>query len=286
MSEVSSGPALRGDYDTIAADYTVRQDWSAYTEGEHELWRTLYRRQMEILPRYACREYLDSLAAMDIAAGIPDFARASDLLNRATGWQIVAVPGLIPTDVFFEHLAQRRFPVTVWLRTPEEMDYIVEPDVFHDFLGHVPLLMQPVFADYMQAYGRKGHEAAAADAVDILGRLYWYMVEFGLIRTPDGLRAYGAGILSSRGETVYCVDDPRPNRIRFDLERVMRTDYRIDDYQETYFVLDSFDELFQATARDFTPIYQRVRGQGLVPASTVLPGDTVIHRGSHAQDAA
>lgn len=286
MFDVPSSHALRGNYDNIATDYTIRQDWSAYSAAEHETWRALYRRQMEILPRYACREYLDSLAAMDIAGGIPDFGRAGELLGSATGWQIVAVPGLIPTDVFFDHLAHRRFPATVWIRTPEEMDYIVEPDVFHDFLGHVPLLMQPVFADYMQAYGRKGPQAMAQGAGTILARLYWYMVEFGLIRTPEGLRAYGAGILSSRGETVYCIEDPRPNRLRFEPERVMRTDYRIDDFQETYFVLDSFDELFRATEQDFGPIYQRVKSQGALPASAALPGDRVIHRRSHAQDAA
>jgi phenylalanine-4-hydroxylase len=278
--EIPSNSGLRGDYSRIRPDYTVDQDWSAYADEEHEIWRLLYRRQSEILPRYACREVIDAVRLMDMSAGIPDLARVNRQLDAATGWQLVAVPGLIPNDVFFDHLAHRRFPVTIWIRRRDELDYIVEPDVFHDFFGHVPLLFNPVFADYMQAYGEKGVEALAHDSVPILARLYWYMVEFGLIRTADGLRAFGAGILSSHAELPYAIESPVPNRIGFDPRRIMRTDYMIDDFQKTYFVLDSFAELFEATRRDFVPIYQQLRGQPALPAEAVLDTDVVHTRGT------
>jgi phenylalanine-4-hydroxylase len=189
----------------------------------------------------------------------------------------VAVPGLIPEEHFFAHLAQKRFPVTVWIRKREELDYLVEPDIFHDFFGHVPLLTNPIFAQFMQAYGRAGPKATAAGALKMLSRLYWYMVEFGLLQTSRGLRVYGAGILSSKGETVYSVESPKPHRIRFQLERVMRTDYLIDDFQRTYFVIDSFEQLFRAAYdTDFAPIYARhSKESGIVP-DQVLPDDSLV----------
>ena len=280
MFEVPSNSGLRGDYRQIRPDYTVEQDWSAYTAEEHEIWRTLYHRQSAMLPRYACREVIDAVRLMDVAATIPDLSDVNRKLAAATGWQLVAVPGLIPNEVFFDHLAHRRFPVTVWIRTRAELDYIVEPDIFHDFFGHVPLLFNPVFADYMQAYGEKGAEALTHDGVIMLARLYWYMVEFGLIRTEEGLRVFGAGILSSHGELSYAIDSDVPNRIRFDPTRIMRTDYMIDSFQKTYFVLDSFEQLFGATKRDFTAIYDRLRGQTVLPAEAVLTTDRVLHRGT------
>lgn len=249
MNAVSELPRLRGDHSAMRADCTVAQDCSAYSARDHAIWRTLYSRQSALLKGYACPEFISAAARLDAGAGIPDLDRTSDILRRATRWQLVPVPGLIPDDVFFAHLAARRFPVTVWIRRPEELDYLVEPDVFHDFFGHVPMLFDPVFADYLAAYGRKGVEAAARGGTKALARLYWYTVEFGLIRTPAGLRAYGAGILSSKGETIYAVDDPRPRRIDFDRDLVMRTDYRIDTYQHTYFILDSFGQLFDAMTR-------------------------------------
>jgi phenylalanine-4-hydroxylase len=269
VSAVPPQPGLRGDYAAAADDYTVDQDWRAYTAGEHALWRRLYARQSALVPRYACPEYLQALARLDCGEGVPRFDRVSRDLRAATGWEIVAVPGLIPDRAFFAHLAARRFPVTVWLRRPEEIDYIVEPDVFHDFCGHVPLLFEPSYADHVQAYGAGGLKALGLDALDMLARLYWYTIEFGLIRTRDGLRAYGAGLLSSAGELARCVDDPAPRRIAFDLERVLRTEYRIDRYQDTYFVVESFAALARATAPDFTPVYERVRRLPvLAPAAT------------------
>ncbi|MDP2698889.1 phenylalanine 4-monooxygenase [Thalassospira sp.] len=276
----NSLPNLRGDYHDSAADFTVAQDWAAYGEAEHDLWRRLYRRQTAILPGHAAPEYIANLQKMDAQGQIPHFGRINEQLYAATNWQLVAVPGLIPDDVFFDHLANRRFPVTVWLRTPAEMDYLVEPDIFHDFFGHVPMLFDPVFADYLAAYGRKGFEAIAKGGLKQLARLYWYMVEFGLINTQDGLRAYGAGILSSKSETIYCLTDSKPNRIAFELERVMRTDYKIDDFQKTYFVLDSFDQLFEATLASFGDLYARLADMPVIPPGGVLDSDRVYHFGN------
>ena len=248
----------RGDYSQIRPDYSVEQNWAGYSDAEHDLYRRLIQRQTAKLPGYACDEFIENVARLT-SDGIPRFEEANKVIGAATGWQIVAVPGLVPDDVFFRHLAQRQFPVTVWLRTPEEFDYIVEPDVFHDFFGHVPLLLNPTFADYLQEYGKGGMKAMGLDALGYLARLYWYTVEFGLIATPQGLRVYGAGILSSGGEITHCVDSPAPHRIPFDLMRVMQTEYRIDRYQDTYFVIDSYDQLFRETEQDFTPLYPRLR---------------------------
>jgi phenylalanine-4-hydroxylase len=250
---------LRGDYSQAGPDFAVEQDWSSYSAEEHALYRRLFERQSRLVPRYACPEWIEAVAGLDAAREIPRFDQVSTKLGAKTGWSIVAVPGLIPDDAFFTHLANRRFPVTVWLRRPEEFDYIVEPDVFHDFFGHVPLLFDPVYADHLHEYGKGGLKAMRLDAVKMLARLYWFTIEFGLMRTPHGVRAYGAGLLSSGGELAYCVDDPRPQRLPFDLERVMRTEYQIDRYQEKYFVIESFEQLMRETAPDFTPIYERLR---------------------------
>jgi phenylalanine-4-hydroxylase len=231
------------------------------------------------MPDYAAPEFLANIAGLDVGSGIPNFARVNDLLAAKTGFQIVAVPGLVPDDVFYDHLANRRFPVSWWIRGESELDYLVEPDVFHDFFGHVPLLAHPVFADYMVEYGKAGPLAARMGTVPMLARLYWYTIEFGLIRTAQGLRAFGAGILSSRGETVFAVESPKPNRIGFELERVLRTEYRIDDFQKTYFVIDSFQQMFDETRKPFGPIYERLRGLPAHDAGAVLSDDRVIHRG-------
>ena len=241
LAEKTDGGSLRGDYRHADADYVVGQDWAAYTPAQHALWRQLYARQAALLPGRACDAFIANLAKMNAADGIPDFERTSAILSAATGWSLVAVPGLVPDKIFFEHLAARRFPVTVWLREPEEFDYIVEPDVFHDFFGHVPLLFEPVFADHLQEYGKGGLKAMALNGLTYLARLYWYTIEFGLIDTSEGLRAYGAGLLSSGGEIEYCLSSLAPRRIAFDAERVMRTLYKIDSYQETYFVIHSFE---------------------------------------------
>lgn len=250
---------LRGDYSRAAADYSVEQDWSAYRAEEHALFKRLFDRQAKLVPRYACPEWIEAIAGLDAGSEIPEFGSISKKLKAKTGWGIVAVPGLIPDEAFFTHLANRRFPVTVWLRQPAEFDYIVEPDVFHDFFGHVPLLFDQVYADHLHEYGKGGLKAMRLDAVKMLARLYWYTIEFGLTSTPQGVRAYGAGLLSSGGELAYSVTDKKPARKKFDLEQALRTEYRIDSYQTTYFVIESFAQLMRDTAPDFTPIYARLR---------------------------
>jgi phenylalanine-4-hydroxylase len=269
---------LRGDYSRAAADYTVEQRWDEYTEEDHDIWRTLYARQSSLIERYAAPEFIAGARSLGSSSDrIPRIEDTNRILAAATGWQIVTVPGLIPEEHFFAHLAHRRFPVTVWIRRRDELDYLVEPDIFHDFFGHVPLLTNPVFARFMEAYGAAGPKAIASGGLKMLARLYWYMVEFGLIRTPAGLRVYGSGILSSKGETVYSIESDKPHRIGFDLERVMRTDYLIDAFQQTYFVLDSFDQLFHAGYNtDFAPIYAQFGNTPGISPSTVLPTDRLV----------
>jgi phenylalanine-4-hydroxylase len=249
----------RGDYSRAQADYTCPQNYAAYTAQDHDTYRRLYERQAALVPGRACDEFIAALPSLGVKDRIPRFEEINERLYKATRWEIVTVPGLIPEVPFFTLLANRRFPVTDWIRTPEEFDYIVEPDVFHDLFGHVPLLFDPVFADHMQEYGKGGLKAHRLGACELLSRLYWYTIEFGLIRQHGSLRAYGAGILSSPGELRHAVESPEPQRLPLDIERVMRTRYKIDSYQQTYFVIDSFQELFDKTAPDFTPIYERVR---------------------------
>src|SRR3954454_4309211 len=237
--------ALRGNYSKASPDYAVEQEWSHYTAAEHALYRRLFERQSKLVPKYACAEWIEAITGLDSSREIPNFKEVSKKLKGKTGWEIVAVPGLVPDDVFFTHLANRRFPVTVWLRKPEEFDYIVEPDVFHDFFGHVPLLFDSVYADHLHEYGKGGLKAMRLNAVTMLARLYWYTIEFGLVKTKSGTRAYGACLLSSGGKPAYCIDDPRPRRRPFELERIMHTEYRIHRYQDTYFVIDSFEQLMR-----------------------------------------
>ena len=265
------------------ADWTVDQAWDEYTGAEHAVWRTLFERQTKLLPDRACDEFVDGMKRLTIGPGeIPDFRRLSDALGRRTGWQVVAVPGLVPDEVFFEHLANRRFPAGQFIRKPDQLDYIEEPDVFHDVFGHVPMLMNPVMADYIQAYGKGGLRAQQLGVLPQLARVYWYTVEFGLVEQHGGVRIYGSGIASSYTESVFALEDGSPNRIGFDLARVMRTRYRIDDFQETYFVIRDIDELLELAGIDFAPIYARVKGQPEFEPGDVLPQDRVLHRGSGA----
>jgi len=267
----------------VYATGIVAQPWDDYGVEDHATWATLYARQREILQGRACDEFLAAQDAMGMTPDrIPKFDDLNVVLGAATGWTLIGVEGLLPELDFFDHLANRRFPVTWWIRRPDQIDYIEEPDLFHDLFGHVPLLMNPVFAEYMQAYGQGGVKAhgIGPDALQQLTRLYWYTVEFGLIRQQDGLRIYGSGIVSSKGESIHCLESDAPNRIGYDLERIMRTRYRIDTYQKTYFVIDSFEQLMETTRPDFTPIYARIASQPSYPAGTVLDSDRVFHRGS------
>ncbi|MDR6155182.1 phenylalanine-4-hydroxylase [Acidovorax delafieldii] len=250
----------RGDYSRANADYTCPQDYAAYTAADHDTYRRLYERQRALLPGLASQAFIDALPSLGASDRIPRFEEVNERLYKATGWELVGVPGLIPEVPFFTLLANRKFPVTDWIRKPEEFEYIVEPDIFHDLFGHVPLLFNRVFADYVQRYGQGGLKAQGLGSCEMLSRLYWYTIEFGLIREAGQLRAYGAGILSSSGELAYSVQSPEPQRIPLQLERTMRTRYKIDTYQQTYFVIDSFEQLFEMTAADFAPIYERLRG--------------------------
>jgi len=269
-----SGQALR-------PDFTIEQPVHRYTSTDHAIWKTLYERQASMLKGRVCDEFLQGLSTLGMdKERVPDFSQLNETLMRATGWQVVAVPGLVPDEVFFEHLANRRFPASWWMRKPEELDYLQEPDCFHDVFGHVPLLINPIFADYMEAYGKGGLKAHSLGALDMLSRLYWYTVEFGLIRTDAGLRIYGAGILSSQGESIYSLDSKSPNRVAFDLNRIMRTRYRIDTFQKTYFVIDSFEQLFDATRVDFAPLYEALRPLPTLGAGDIDPADTVLNVGT------
>lgn len=267
-----------------AADWTVAQAWPAYTAEEHATWDLLFDRQVAMLPGRVTAAFLKGLDVLRLSRrGIPDFAELSTRLQALTGWTVVAVPGLVPESVFFAHLAQRRFVAGRFIRRPDQLDYLQEPDVFHDVFGHVPLLADPVFADYLQAYGAGGLRSLHFGALEKLARLYWYTVEFGLIREAGGLRLYGAGIVSSYGESLYALDDPSPHRLGFDLQRVMRTRYSIDDYQQNYFVIDSFADLLRQTLEaDFAPLYAQLERLPDVDAGTLLPGDHVITRGTQA----
>ena len=267
----------------VYATGTIEQPWDDYRPEDHATWRQLFARQRALLPGRASTAFLRAQEAMGMTPdGIPRFDDLNAALAGTTGFRIVAVEGLLPELDFFDHLAHRRFPVTWWIRRPDQVDYIEEPDLFHDLFGHVPLLMDPVFADYLQAFGRGGVKAHALgpDALMFLARLYWYTVEFGLISEDDGLRIYGSGIVSSSGESVHALESTAPNRIGFDLERVMRTRYRIDTYQKTYFVIDSFEQLMDATGPDFAPIYEKLARLESIPAGDVRDGDRVYNRGT------
>ncbi len=267
-----------------AADWTIPQNWAAFTAQDHATWDRLFARQSQQLIGRACSAYLHGLDVLRLSKpGIPDFEELSERLMGLTGWQVVAVPGLVPDAVFFDHLANRRFVAGNFIRRPDQLDYLEEPDVFHDVFGHVPLLADPVYADYMQAYGQGGLRSLEYGALHKLARLYWYTVEFGLIEEEGGLRLFGAGIVSSHGESDFALDDPSPNRIAFDLLRVMRTNYRIDDYQQSYFVIPSFEALLQATVEtDFAPIYVALETQGDIAPDAVLAEDRLLTRGTQA----
>jgi phenylalanine-4-hydroxylase len=263
------------------ADWTIDQDWDNYGAAEHAVWKTLFERQTKLLPGHACDEFVDGMKKLPIGPDeIPDFRRLSDVLMPITGWQVVAVPGLVPDEVFFDHLANRRFPAGQFIRKPDQLDYIEEPDVFHDVFGHVPMLMNPVMADYIQAYGKGGLRAQKLGVLPHLARVYWYTVEFGLVEQHGGVRIYGSGIASSYTESVFALDDASPNRIGFDLPRVMRTRYRIDDFQETYFVIGAFDELLELARIDFAPVYERIKGRSEFEPGDVRPEDRVVARGT------
>ena len=262
-------------------DFTIDQRWESYTPAEHDRWDRLYAKQADVLPGRACAEFLEAVDKLELSrAGIPNMEKLSDRLERLTGWRVVPVTDLVPDDIFFDHLANRRFPAGAFIRPEEEFDYLEEPDIFHDIYGHVPLLANPVFADFMEAYGKGGNRALELGQLKNLARLYWYTVEFGLINTTDGLRIYGAGILSSPQESRFSLEDDSPNRVGFDLARIMRTRHIIDDFQQTYFVIDSFEQLLQTCYKDFGDIYASVKGLPDYDAHELVGDDDIITRGT------
>ena len=268
----------------MADDWTISQNWQNFTPAQHGVWDTLFARQVALLEGRASNAFLRGLDVLKLSKpGIPDFAELSERLTAASGWRVVAVPGLIPDAVFFDHLANRTFVAGNFIRSADSLDYLEEPDVFHDVFGHVPMLADPVFADYMVAYGQGGLRSLGFDALDHLARLYWYTVEFGLIREPGGLRIYGAGIVSSYAESVFALDDASPNRIEFDLMRVMRTEYRIDDYQQSYFVVPSLAELLRVTVEtDFAPLYTALDALPDLEVAELVAADRVLTCGTQA----
>jgi phenylalanine-4-hydroxylase len=264
-------------------DFTIDQDWDSYSPAEHSRWDRLFKRSRAILQDRACDEFIAMLNALELSqSGIPHMEKLSDRLEKMTGWRVVAVSDLVPDNVFFDHLANRRFPAGAFIRPEEEMDYLKEPDVFHDVFGHVPLLANPVYANFMQAYGKGGQRAMRLGHLANLARLYWYTVEFGLMRTNAGLRIFGAGIMSSYTESVFALESDSPNRVAFNLERVMRTKYIIDDFQQTYFVIDSFEKLLEECYQDFGPLYECVGKATDLEAHELRDGDDVLSRGSLA----
>jgi len=267
-----------------ASDWTIAQNWSDYSPQDHATWDTLFARQTRQLQGRACAAYLKGVDTLRLSRpGIPDFEELNERLAALTGWRVVAVPGLVPDDVFFDHLANRRFVSGTFIRRPDQLDYLQEPDVFHDVFGHVPLLADPVYADYMQAYGLGGLRSLQFGALHKLARLYWYTVEFGLVEEEGRLKLFGAGIVSSHGESIFALDDASPNRIAFDLLRVMRTEYRIDDYQQSYFVIPSFEALLKATVEtDFAPVYAALETLDDVAPDAALPQDRLFTRGTQA----
>jgi phenylalanine-4-hydroxylase len=257
-------------------DWTVEQCWADYSQTEHQVWQTLFERQTRLLPGRVCEEFMRGMNKLPLSPyEIPDFAKLNRTLKSQTAWEIVPVAGLVPDEVFFEHLANRRFPVGRFIRRSDQLDYLEEPDVFHDLFGHVPMLMNPIIADFVQAYGQGGLRAKTLGFLPMLARVYWYTIEFGLVM-QDGFKIYGAGIASSFGESTYALESPKPNRLAFKLERVMRTEYRIDDFQETYFVLNGIEDLLKLAEIDFEPIYRSLAEQPSFAAGLRLPSDQAL----------
>lgn len=264
-----------------AADFTIDQAWETYTPQEHDRWDRLFERMEQIAPGRACKTALDAMHTLQLSQkGIPDMGRLSDRLEKLTGWRVVPVAGLVPDEVFFNHLANKRFPAGAFIRPESEFDYLQEPDIFHDIFGHVPLLADPEFSDFLQAYGKGGQRAMSLGQLHNLARLYWYTVEFGLVREEGELRIYGAGIISSPQETVFSLESDSPNRVAFDLLRLMRTNYIIDDFQQTYFVIDNFESLLDACYEDFGDVYDRVKGMNDIDACELIESDGVITAGT------
>ena len=265
------------------SDWIIDQNWNQYTSTEHATWKVLYEQMCKMLYGRVCDEFLQGLGILKISPDhIPSFDSLSDSLMKHTGWQYVAVPGLLPDEIFFEHLANRRFPAASFMRKPNELGYLEVPDVFHDVFGHAPLLTNPFMADFIQAFGLAALNAISIGKLDQLARVYWYTIETGLVQQKNGLRAFGAAISSSAKETTFALEDKSPNRIQFDLERVMRTDFYIYDLQETYFVLNDLEDFLELARFDFLPLYKKLDGTEDIGRGDTTESDLVLQYGTGA----
>ena len=279
MKELSAQTSSRNPAPPGAgSDWTIPQRWPDYTAAEHEIWNVLFKRQVEQLQDRVVPAFNTGIEALGLAPnGIPRFETLNERLHRLTGWRVLPVPGIVPEEIFFHHLAHRQFVAGRFIRTAAQLDYLEEPDVFHDVFGHVPLLANAAYANYMQAYGEAGVRAQRGPALAQLARLYWYTVEFGLMRDEDHLRIFGAGIVSSNGESEYALTSAEPLRIGFDVRRTMRTEYQIDSFQKNYFVIDSFADLVKLTAEaDFTDIYRELATAPAIAAGATMPSDVLF----------
>ncbi|MEL7298080.1 MAG: phenylalanine 4-monooxygenase [Pseudomonadota bacterium] len=252
--------------DTGLFEYVAKQadamGWIDYSDEENSVWSLLYQRQLDVLEGRACDAFMDALSTLDLPRGrIPQCAEISETLRPLTGWSVTPVPAIIPAQDFFELLASKRFPAASFIRRRQDLDYLEEPDIFHEVFGHTPHLTDDRFAQFTHAYGKAGLAASDADR-ELLARLYWFTVEFGLVRSADGVRAYGAGICSSPGETRFAVEDQRPERRSFDVLDVLRTPFRIDTYQDIYYVIEDFDQLFELAYSDLSALLRQAKRLG------------------------
>ncbi|WP_238388035.1 phenylalanine 4-monooxygenase [Hymenobacter sediminis] len=226
----------------------LTQDYSRYTAADQHVWQLLFDRQMALLPGRAADAFLEGVKQIGFTRDtIPDFREINPRLRELTGWELVVVPGLVDDTEFFGLLAQRKFPATTWLRKLEQLDYLEEPDMFHDVFGHVPLLTNPGFAQFLQQLGEAAqhHANRWPGNLELFTRLYWFTAEFGLVQQPEGLRIYGAGLLSSHGEVKFSLGE-QPTRLPFTLDGVLNTAFEKDKFQELYFVLSDLEQLPQA----------------------------------------
>lgn len=258
-----------------ASDWTMPQNWDAFTDEEHGVWDRLLAKQSSALDNLASKAFLKGLDILNLSKpGIPDHHELNERLKTSTGWEIVAVPGWIPNEPFFTHLVNKRFPAANFLRSGKDMDYSDEPDMFHDIFGHIPMLTDPVFSDFLVAYGKAGLRAEKLGASDYLGRLWLYTVEFGLVVEEGELRAYGGGLLSSLAETIAAVASPDVRRLRLEIPRVMRTGYHFDKFQDVYFVVDSFNDLLRQTEQtNFAVLYEEITELGDLDPAASTPQD-------------
>jgi len=272
------------NYQPERPDWTIDQGWDRYTEQDHATWRILYQRMTKLMKGRACELFERGISELPMdSEHIPNFVDLSERLQKHSGWTVVAVPGLVPDNIFFEHLANRRFPSGCYIRKPHEMDYQEYPDVFHDIFGHIPLLMYPLMGDFIQSCGKaavKAHQLKQLDVIERIARLYWYIVEVGLVQEKDGIRSFGAAIASSEKEILFSLENDSPNLVMFDVERVMRSEFWIYDLQQTYFVLKDMNDLISIAQINLDAITEKLNGTPDIELGDLVPEDQVIQHGT------